>query len=903
MNIAEIESGLKELSEKPFNKDSFIFDFFALYDVPKATITKLKQGSSNSATQSCDVLWKKKFFYRAAKKGQSASEVEKMLLDPLTKKHAPRFLFATDGIEFFARDLKTEVTYDARFDLLNNSFDFFLPLAGIERYEGVAENPADIKATARLAKLYDAILEANPNWTSSTHTHELNIFMTRMLFCFFAEDTSIFEPALFTSTLLTLTKEDGSDTAKTIDLIFDVMNLPDNKRSNIPAFAMRFPYVNGGLFATKSHVPTFSPKARRILKECGSLVWREINPDIFGSMIQAVVEPEMRGDMGMHYTSVPNIMKVLHPLFLISLEEEFEAGQKSEVKLRKLLERIYKIRVFDPACGSGNFLIIAYKELRKLESRIFEKLKKVATQFTFQMTGVRLSQFFGIEYADFATETAKLSLWIAEYQMNELFKAEFGSAPPSLPLRESGNIFHGNACQTNWVKVCPEDDSKETYVAGNPPYLGKSMQSDEQKQDLQTCFEALTDSYKNLDYVTCWMIKAAKYCSKSNSSYAFVTTNSICQGEQVALLWPLIFKEGLEISFAHPSFKWKNNASSNAAVICVIVGVRPIKKTTKVLFSESHGRHVKNISPYLVDADNTIVTRQSKSISDLPQMDFGSKANDDGNLLLSQDEMSGLVLEDPQIKPFIKKFTGSQEFINSIPRYCIWIKDSELEIAKKIPSITKRLKAVKVARLASKKAATRELANSPHAFGECRYKETGAIVVPGVSSERRLYLPVGVVDKDCVISNSAFGICDAPLYLLAILSSRLHALWTSAVGGHLKTDYRYSNTLVYNTFPLPELSKEHQLSLERLALNMLSIREKHVGKTLAELYDPELMPADLLKAHKMLDDALENIYIGRSFKSDIERQEHLLKLYSNIIKRQNPITQPQQMSMFSTGDE
>ena len=903
MNIADIESGLKDLAEKPFHKDSFLFDFFALYDVPKATITKLKQGSSNQATEKGDVLWKKKFFYRAAKKGQSASEVEKMLFDPLTKKHAPRFLFATDGIEFLARDLKTDVTYDARFDLLNNSFDFFLPLVGIERYEGVAENPADIKATARLAKLYDAILEANPNWTSATHTHELNIFITRMLFCFFAEDTSIFDPALFTSTLLTLTREDGSDTAKTIDLIFDVMNLPDNKRSNIPAFAKRFPYVNGGLFATKSHVPKFSPKARRILKECGSLIWREINPDIFGSMIQAVVEPEMRGDMGMHYTSVPNIMKVLHPLFLISLEEEFEAAQKNEVKLRKLLERIYKIRIFDPACGSGNFLIIAYKELRKLESRIFERLKKIATQFTFQMTGIRLSQFHGIEIADFATETAKLSLWIAEYQMNELFKSEFGSGPPSLPLRESGNIVHKNACQEDWGKVCPYDNHLETYIVGNPPYLGKSMQSDEQKQDLKKCFENETTGYKNLDYVTCWMIKAASYCSHTKSSYAFVTTNSICQGEQVALLWPLIFEEGLEIFFAHPSFKWKNNASDNAGVTCVIVGVRPIKKANKVLFSESHGRLVKNISPYLIEGDNTVVAKQSKSISDLPQMDFGSKANDEGKLLLSQEEMEELISSDKRIKPFIKKFTGSQEFINSIPRYCIWIKDSEVDLAKKIPLIAKRLMAIKDSRLASKKAATRDLANSPHAFGERRYKETGAILVPGVSSERRLYLPVGVVQRDCVISNSAFGICDAPLYILAILSSRLHAVWTAVVGGQLETRLRYSNTLVYNTFPLPELSKEQQLSLERLALNMLSIREGHVGKSLAELYDPELMPADLLKSHKMLDEALENIYIGRPFKSDIERQEHLFKLYSNIIKRQNPITQPQQMSMFETGDE
>jgi hypothetical protein len=879
MNIAEIESGLKELSERPFNRDSFIFDFFALYDVPKATITKLKQGSSNSATQSGDILWKKKFFYRAAKKGQSAPEVEKMLLDPLTKKHAPRFLFATDGIEFFARDLKTEVTYDARFDLLNNSFDFFLPLAGIERYEGVAENPADIKATARLAKLYDAILEANPSWTSATHTHELNIFMTRMLFCFFAEDTSIFDPALFTSTLLTLTKEDGSDTAKTIDLIFDVMNLPDIKRSNIPAYAMRFPYVNGGLFATKSHVPTFSPKARRILKECGSLVWREINPDIFGSMIQAVVEPEMRGDMGMHYTSVPNIMKVLQPIFLISLEEDFEAAKKSESKLRKLLERMYKIRVFDPACGSGNFLIIAYKELRKLESRIFERLKEVSAQATLQMTGIRLSQFFGIELADFATETAKLSLWIAEYQMNELFKAQFGSAPPSLPLRECGNIVHGNACQLDWMDICSVKEGVETFVVGNPPYLGRAQQSASQKNDMEIAFSGVSTAYKNLDYVSIWVIKGSAYCKAANAQCAFVTTNSICQGEQVALLWPLVLNKGLEIGFAHQSFKWKNNASANAGVTCVIVGIRKIQKTVKRLFSDELGRTVKNISPYLIEGDNLIVAKRSSPLSNIPNMDFGSMPNDDGNLILSTDEKKRLIHDYPNSKKFIKSFVGSQEFIKGSERYCLWIPDKDLNEALEIKEIAQRISQNKKYRKSSTRAETRELAATPNLFGEIRYREANAIIVPGVSSERRPYLTIGIVDKNTVISNAAFAIYGAPTYLFSILSSRLHLVWTASVGGQLESRLRYSATLIYNTFPIPEFTQSQKMELESFAMRILILRESYIGKTIAELYDAESMPDDLRACHIELDDMLESVYFGRPFKNDSDRLQFLFSQY------------------------
>lgn len=447
MNIAEIESSLRDLVEAPFDAVNFVYRFLEIYDAPKSTITKLRQGTSGYLLSNGDLLWKKKLFFRIAPKGQTAATVDAMAGDPLTKKHTPRFLIATDGEEIFAQDIKADQTRDIPFDNLNDAFDFFLPLAGIERYEGVAENPADIKATARLAKLYDAILEANPAWVSHDHTHELNLFMSRMLFCFFAEDTSIFDHGLFTTSLMTLTREDGTDTSSVLQTIFAVMNMPNEERDGLPEYARRFPFVNGGLFKDQTPIPTFSKRARRLLKECGALSWRDINPDIFGSMIQAVVEPGMRGDMGMHYTSVPNIMKVLQPLFLSSLAEEFEAARDSETKLQKLLQRIYSLRVFDPACGSGNFLIIAYRELRKLESSIFARLREIARQWSLPMTGVRLTQFFGIELADFAAETAKLSLWIAEYQMNELFKVEFGSAPPALPLRNSGNIVHDNACR------------------------------------------------------------------------------------------------------------------------------------------------------------------------------------------------------------------------------------------------------------------------------------------------------------------------------------------------------------------------------------------------------------------------------------------------------------------------
>ncbi|MDP2761456.1 MAG: N-6 DNA methylase [Sideroxyarcus sp.] len=892
MNIAEIESSLKDLVETPFDADTFIFCFLEIYDAPKATVTKLRQGTTNHAKEPGELLWKNKLFFRVAEKGQAAATVDAMADDPLAKKHAPRFLLATDGEEVYCRDIKADQTRDTGFDKLNDIFDFFLPLAGIERYEGVAENPADIKATARLAKLYDAILEANPDWVGNDHTHELNLFMTRMLFCFFAEDTSIFAKDLFTSTLMDLTREDGADTSSVLASIFAAMNTHDKEREGLPEFARRFPFVNGGLFHDKTPIPKFSKRARRLLKECGELQWKDINPDIFGSMIQAVVEPGLRGDMGMHYTSVPNIMKVLQPLFLMSLEEEFEAARDSEARLQKLLQRIYNIRVFDPACGSGNFLIIAYRELRKLESRIFERQKAIARQWSLPMTGVRLTQFFGIELTDFAAETAKLSLWIAEYQMNEQFKVQFGSAPPALPLSISGNIAHGNACRMEWLKICPHVDGAETYVVGNPPYLGSTWQSDEQKQDLQIVFSPHAKTYKNLDYVACWYLKGAVYCRIVNAQCAFVATNSICQGEQVPTLWPLIFRQGLEISFAHQSFKWQNNASKNAVVTCVIVGLRQISKARKLLYYGDLSRVVKNIGPYLLEMDDLIVSKASTTLNRLPPMERGNTPTDGGNLILSPKEKDELLTQYPSAAILIRRIYGSQEFIQGIERWCLWIEDEHIALALSIPEVKNRVEGVRKCRLGSPAPTTVEKAAVSHRFLQIQDYGKAALLVPRVSSEFRQYLPVGFVGDDIIVGDRAFAIYGAEGYVLGVVASRLHAIWTAAVGGRLETRLSYSSTLVYNTFPLPDLSADQKVILEGHAIEILGAREAHPGKTIAWLYDPETMPADLLQAHKELDDALECIYIGRPFKNDTERLEHLFKLYANMTKKEQVTKTP-----------
>lgn len=887
MNIAEIECSLKELVNKPFEPSEFPFEFLAVFDAPRATITKLRQaGSRDLLREPGEIHWTKKLLYRSAKPKTAAEAIERMAAAWSGKKDAPRILLCVDGRDALARDLKTGAILDTEFAKLNDSFDFFLPLAGIERYQGVAESPADIKATGRLAQLYDSILEANPGWRAPVRAHGLNLFMTRLLFCFFAEDTSIFEPGQFTKAALTYTAEDGSDCATTLSMIFKALSLPENRRRDLPEFARCFPYVNGGLFKEEAAIPAFSRRARRLLKSCGELKWSAINPDIFGSMIQAVVEPGMRGDMGMHYTSVPNIMKALQPLFLLSLEEEFEAARESEAKLNKLLARLGRIRVFDPACGSGNFLIIAYRELRKLESRIFARLKELGTS-AMPMTGIHLGQFYGIELADFAAETAKLSLWIAEYQMNELFKEQFGTAPPALPLRESGKIVHGNALREDWLLVCPPRGGMETYVVGNPPYLGSSNQNESQKSDMDLIFAGLTNNYRNLDYVAAWYMKAVDYSGQTGAQCAFVATNSLCQGEMVSMLWPLVFRRGMEIGFAHQAFKWRNNASAVAGVTCVIVGIRQRSTSKKVIYSADLARVVRNISPYLIEMDDTIIEKEAKPINGLPKMDKGNMPTDDGNFILSPEERADLLARHPAAARFVKRYIGSQEFIKGIERYCLWISDRDVDDAMAIPPIKSRIDAVTKFRLKSPAPTTREYAVFPHRFRQIQNHGQDAILVPGVFSEERAYVTVGFVDGETsIVNNLAFAIYGADPYVLALLSSKLHAVWISTVCGGLETRIRYSNTMGYHTFPVPALSDVQKQELEEHAWSIITVREGHPGKTIGDIYDPEDMPVELLAAHRALDESLERICIGRPFRNDTERLEYLFKQYVALKRKQ-----------------
>jgi hypothetical protein len=711
----------------------------------------------------------------------------------------------------------------------------------------------------------------------------------------FAEDTGIFADKLFVNTLRREAMEiEGGEVKRVIEDIFLALDIADrDARASSGVRSQRiaadFPYVNGGLFRDRTEVPIFNRRARRLLLEAADLQWELIHADIFGSMIQAIVQTDMRADFGMHYTSVPNIMKVLEPLLLNSLREQLTAAGNNVKALEKLVDRISRIRVFDPACGSGNFLIITYRELRLIETEAFRRMRDVKRKGQLALadyhTGIKISSFYGIDPVDFACETAKLSLWISQYQMNRKLDEVCSSPTPALPLTDAGSIVVGNALRVDWAKVCPPEENAEIYVIGNPPYLGSSLQTDEQKEDMRIVFDGKTKSFKKLDYVACWYFKAAQFNYVSGAKSAFVATNSICQGEQVCLLWPLLYKQDQEISFAHRSFKWRNNAAKNAAVICVIIGIENAGSFVKRIFDAGNIYQCQNINPYLADAPTVIVAPANAS-KFLPPMTFGNQLLDGGYLTFSDDEKRKLVTSHPESEDLFKIIFGSRELIQGNVRHCLWITEDTLAFAKNIPDIRKRLEQVSEFRGNSTRDGTKAYASKPHLFPLLSSPPGTALVVPRVSSESRKYIPVAFATERHVVPDSAFSVPNAPTWLLSIIASRMHAVWTGSVGGRLKSDYRYSNTLVYNTFPMPSLSDSQKSDLEEHALNILRVREPHIvnGKSIANLYDTASMPVDLLQAHSDLDDYLETIYLGRPFKDDVERLEHLFKLYARINK-------------------
>lgn len=899
MAITEIEDKISKIIDND-DHSTFIYDFLSVYDIPKATITKLRKGINNLSDVDGEVYLKNKLYYKQTDKDlmQSFTDV-KAKVDELGTK--PRYIFVTNFKEVLAYDTKTEDTLSIPFERLPQKFEFFLAWNGIEKADFDKENPADVRAAERFAKLYDVIVKDNPD----ASRHGLNLFLIRVLFCLFAEDTDIFEKNVFTNRLKQLTKLNGSDVDDFIGKLFSVLDVKIEERpEDTPSWLSNFPYVDGDLFKDPHESLKFTAKSRKLIIDAGEkLEWDQINPDILGSMLQAVASEDSRSHLGIHYTSVPNIMKVIKPLFLDDLREEFEKSKNDNKKLQELYDRIGKIKFMDPACGSGNFLIVTYKQLRQLEIDIIKAQNNLGIA-TMYIPSVTLDQFYGIEIDDFACDTTRLSLWIAEHQMNIKLREEVKDAVrPTLPLQHAGAIVCGNALRLDWEKILPHKKDDEVYLFGNPPYLGAKWQSKDQKKDLQDALYSLDGSfrYKKLDYISGWFAKGTKYINGTRTQLGFVTTNSISQGEQVSLLWSRLLKY-IQIKFAYSSFRWGNNAKNNAGVTVEIVGLSSKNSSVrKTLYRGSLMNSVKNISPYITNSKDFIVTSSKDQLDKLPKMVMGSMPRDGGYLLLNSEEKQELLEQgvDPEI---IRRYIGGNEFLKGKIRYCLWMDKKLFEKNKKSDLLLNRINNVHNYRLRSKADSTKKAADIPwsfvqkgeyeKAYGYKNYEGKYTILIPKVSSGNRIYVPFGLINARDIPFDKSMVIYNAPVWLLGLLQSRIHMIWLRTIGGKLKTDYSYSSTLVYNTFPVPNLSSRRKNEIEQLMLDILDIREEE-GNSLAELYgsplaemNPKPMNPRLLKAHQSLDEVVDRAYKSNGFKDDNERLALLLDMYSERIKNE-----------------
>ena len=913
MNAVEIEEAVSELASQPFDRAEFAYQFLAAFGNKETTIKRLRAaGGSNASDVAGGILQRNNIHLATCAAGAVDATLKALRDSPKTASAKAKFILATDGETLQAEDVTSDDPPIAcEYAKFPDHFGFFLPLAGITPVKQIRESSFDIRATGRLNKLYVELLKDNPEWATAERRPDMNHFMARLIFCFFAEDTDIFNgTGLFTATTDQMSERDSSNTHDVISEMFRAMNtkIADRADAKLPRWADVFPYVNGGLFSGSTKVPRFSKIARSYLISIGSLDWKKINPDIFGSMIQAVADDEERGSLGMHYTSVPNILKVLNPLFLDDLRVQLaEAGENGR-KLLNLRNRMAKIRVFDPACGSGNFLVIAYKEMRAIEAVINAWRGEEERR-----SDIPLTNFRGIELRDFPAEIARLALIIAEYQCDVTYRGQTEALAELLPLNALNWITCGNALRLDWLGICPptgtgvklhgddlfntpldqaqidfENEGGETYICGNPPYKGTKNQTDEQKDDLRSVFERHTDTFKSLDYVAGWFFKAALYGQETEAKTAFVSTNSICQGGQVPLLWPLVFQRGNRILFAHTSFLWRNLAAHNAGVTVAIVGFGAPNDQRRLIYNQDKEgtvsvRESTNINAYLVPSDDIIVEGTSQPRNGLPRMSLGNQPYEGNFLILEPHEFSELT--ESELSAFTKDFYGSSEFIRGGRRKCLWLTENILEQSLMVEKIAQRVGNVRAWRLESTRPATKAMASRPHQFCEMNIGKSQTIIIPIRSSESREYLPVGILGNTSVVSNLAYAIYDAPTWCLAIIASKLHISWIGAICGRMKSDYSYSNKMGWHTFPVPILTDQNKADLTRCAEDILLAREHYFPATIADMYDPERMDAEFPRvraAHEANDEVLERIYIGRRFKNDTERLEKLFDLYTKM---------------------
>lgn len=906
MNAFEIEEAISLLAEQSFVPSEFPYTFLEAFGNKATTIKRLKTGNNNKSDIVGGVLQYNNIHIAVCDNGTVSEMLNKLKESPATTKAKAKFILATDGKEFQAEDLNSGETVSCDYPDFHNHFGFFLPLAGISTVKQIRENAFDIKATSRLNKLYIELLRNNPEWAMAERRHDMNHFLARLIFCFFAEDTNIFrDDGLFTSTVETMTARDPSITHDIISEIFRAMDIKQDERveKKVKNWANRFPYVNGQLFSGATETPKFTKIARSYLLHVGNLDWKKINPDIFGSMIQAVADEDERGALGMHYTSVPNILKVLNPLFLDDLRRQLEEADVNARKLLNLRKRISRIRVFDPACGSGNFLVIAYKQLREIEYEINKRRGEIN-----RPTEIPLTNFRGIELRDFSAEVARLALIIAEYQCDVIYRGQKLALTDFLPLSKGNWIVRGNALELDWLSLMDvsgtgvrlygsdlfsapldqaeidfENESGEIYICGNPPYKGNARKTDEQKHDLKLLLDGKFEKWGLLDYVCGWFIKAFDFAKTVPCKFAFVATNSIAQGQHVSYFWRPLFEKGLRFFFGVRSFKWSNLAANGAGVTVVIIG-GTFDSGDATLFDGDTKLQAANINAFILPQPNYWITPTNKPVSSVCSMTKGNYYGLSDHLLLDINTKHRLINAGLPIQN-IKRFYGSAEVINAKPKYCLWFEKKPDDKILEIADLKERIQTGILKRTKSKDAISNGMVKRPHQFREMNHGEKHTLAIPVVSSEKREYLPVDLVGNQAVLSNKCFAIFDAPLWNMALIASRLHWVWIGTVCVRLEMRFSYSNTLGWNTFPVPFLTDKNKKDLMSCAEEILIARERHFPATIADLYDPEKMPEDLRQAHERNDEVLERIYIGRRFKNDTERLEKLFDLYNQMTSK------------------
>jgi len=820
---------------------------------------------------------------------EKAYEQAKNYALALDKKDFPKAILICDFVNFHYYNLLEDgKQYRFRLTELPEHIELFGDLAGYKEIDPFKRwDPVNMEAAVKMGELHNRLKDIGYSG------HRLELYLVRLMFCLFADDTGIFEPPnLFNKYILERTSEDGSDLALHIQKIFEVLNKPKDQRlKTIDEQLNQFPYVNGHLFEEQLETADFDRPMRDTLIECCILDWSKISPAIFGAMFQSVMNDEERHDIGAHYTSEENILKLIRPLFLDGLREEFEKIKKlspapRRERLIKFHDKLASLKFLDPACGCGNFLVISYRELRLLELDVLELLLgKEQVLDVHSEIKVNVNQFYGIEIEEFPAQIAQVALWLVDHQMNMLVRERFGTYYIRIPLAAAASIYNANALTLDWESVIPKNEL--SYILGNPPFLGASVMSKKQKEELENVFGNLKGC-DSLDYVTCWYKKAARYIQGTEIECAFVSTNSICQGEQVPILWPeLMNKHSIKINFAHQTFKWSNEARGKAAVYCIIIGFSQHEREDKAIFQYSsvtgdpHKISVKRINSYLIEAEQLIIQKRTKPISNVPKMVYGSKPSDGGNLIFTEQEKDDFLKIEPTAQRYIRRFIGSQEYINNEKRYCLWLVGIEPVQLRKMPNVLKRVEAVKQTRLNSTSSTTQAAASRPTLFFTVAQPDTDYLVLPEVSSERRLYIPIGFMSKDVIASNKCLIIPNASLYLFGILISTMHMAWTRCITGRLKSDYQYSASIVYNNFPWPNPTDKQMSEIEKVAQEVLDTRVQFPNSSLADLYDPIAMPPELVKAHQRLDKAVEAAY-GRSFDDDSQRVAYLFELYQKL---------------------